>query len=191
MYDLEKILGLLAGLIIGSAQLTYLLNTISKKVTPSVLSWFGWACLMGTSLVSQVVSLGWQWSQTQLLCSTAGCVAISSTALLTKNYSWRKADLTYLFIGLACVAIYLLSNNAWITTIFAVIADAILGVPTILKAWKDPGSERSVAWTLGVLSSSIALFICIGHAAIYYLFPVYLVIFNGILALITRRKRGS
>jgi len=187
MVNIEKIIGLLAGILIGSAQLIYLFNTCKKVVTPSVLSWFGWACLMGTSLVSQILGKGWQWSQMSILCSTAGCVAIATTALLSNNYSWNRRDLRFLFIGLACVIIYLLSDNAWITTIFAVIADAALGIPTLQKAYTDPASERSPAWLLGVISSTLALIICIGHDAIYTLFPGYLFLFNGAMVYLTRR----
>lgn len=187
--NIEKIIGLLAGLVIASAQSIYLFNTLKKKVRPSVLSWAGWACLMGTSLVAQVIGKGWQWSLMGIGCSTAGCLAIAGTALLSGNYSWHRRDLKYLFIGLACVVIYLLSSNAWVTTLFAVIADAVLGIPTLQKAWRDPASERSPAWILGVLSSSLALTICIHHDVIYALFPAYLFFFNGTLVYLTRMRR--
>ena len=181
----EKSLGVLAGVVIGSAQLIYIFNTLKKKVTPSVLSWFGWACLMGTSLVAQVVGKGWQWSMASILCSTIGCLTISVVALLSRNYAFRKSDLGFLIAGLACVGIYLCFDNPWITTVFAIIADALLGIPTIRKAYLDPASERSVAWVLGVISSTLALIICIGHDWIYVLFPAYLFLFNGTMAGLT------
>jgi hypothetical protein len=186
MVNTEKYIGLLAGIIIGSAQLIYLLNTLKKKITPSVLSWFGWACLMGTSLVSQVIGKGWQWSQMSILCSTIGCFAIGAVALVSKNFSLKSGDVKFLVVGLACVGIYLLSNDPWITTIFAIIADAMLGIPTILKAYKEPALERSLAWLLGVISSALALMICIHHDLIYALFPGYLFLFNGTMVYLTR-----
>jgi hypothetical protein len=185
---MERVVGILAGIIIGSAQVIYLMNTIARKVRPSVLSWTGWAFLMGTSILSQILGKGWQWSMTGVLCSTAGCLTIGLTALLTRNYSLRRKDWQYVVWGLLCVGIYLLSNDPWITTIFAIGADAILGVPTVLKAWRDPLSERSLAWVLGVLSSTLALLICIGHDWIYVLFPAYLLLFNGTMALLTRMR---
>jgi hypothetical protein len=186
---IEKSLGVLAGVVIGSAQLIYIFNTLKKKVTPSVLSWFGWACLMGTSLVAQIIGKGWQWSMASILCSVMGCLAISVVALLSRNYAFRKSDLGFLFAGLACVGIYLCLDNPWITTVFAIIADALLGIPTIRKAYADPASERSVAWILGVISSTLALVICIGHDWIYVLFPAYLFLFNGTMAGLTWGKR--
>jgi hypothetical protein len=184
--NVEKYLGVLAGLVIGSAQLIYLLNGLKRKVTPSVLSWFGWACLMGTSLVAQVIGKGWQWSMTGILCSTVGCIVIAGVAWFSGNYSFRKVDLSFLVVGLICIAIYLWSSDPWITTIFAIIADAALGIPTIRKGVSAPETERSAAWVLGVVSSMLALIICIHHDWIYVLFPAYLFLFNGTMVVLTR-----
>jgi len=60
-----------------------------------------------------------------------------------------------------------------------------------LKAWRDPGSERSLAWVLGVASSTLALVICVGHDWIYVLFPAYLLLFNGVMAYWTQLRRDS
>jgi hypothetical protein len=190
MATIEKLLGLLSGLIIGSAQLIYLINTVTKKVRPSPLSWIGWAFLMGTSVVSQVYTKGWQWSITSVLCSTAGCLTIGIAALVTRNYSLHRKDWQYVVWSALCVGIYLLSGNPWMTTGFAVCADAILGVPTVVKAWRDPVSERSAAWVLGVVASTLALIICVGHDWIYVLFPAYLFLFNGMMTYLTRLPRG-
>jgi hypothetical protein len=186
---MERTIGVLAGIIIGSAQCIYLVNTIKRKVTPSVLSWLGWAFLMGTSLVSQAVGKGWQWSMTGILCSTAGCLAIALTALLSKNFSLVSRDWKFLLLGLGCMGLYYWSSDAWVTTIFAILADGILAIPTIGKAWQDPASERSVAWLLGLLSSTLALIICVGHDLLYFLFPGYLLLFNGMMVWLTRGVR--
>ncbi|HZE86564.1 MAG TPA: hypothetical protein VE035_19720 [Puia sp.] len=186
MYHIEKYIGLLAGTVISCAQLIYLSNTLKRKVTPSVLSWIGWACLMGTSIVSQIIGKGWQWSMTGVLCSTIGCFTIAAVAFFSNNFSFRKNDLSFLVVGLICIGIYIWSANPWVTTVFAVIADAVLGIPTIVKAYKDPATERSVAWILGVISSTLALIICIHHDLIYVLFPGYLFLFNGAMVYLTR-----
>ncbi len=186
---MEKLIGVLSGIAIGSAQLIYLINGLQKKVTPSVLSWFGWACLMGMSVVSQVIAKGWQWSMTAILCSTAGCITIAAVAFFSGNYSFRRRDWWFLLAGLSCMGVYLGSANPWVTTIFAIIADALLGIPTFVKAYRDPVTERSAAWILGVVSSSLALAICVGHDVIYVLFPAYLWVFNAGMVGLTRRRR--
>ncbi|MBS1663850.1 MAG: hypothetical protein JST68_22585 [Bacteroidetes bacterium] len=183
--SLERVIGIIAGIMIGSAQIFYLGNTLRRKITPSILSWLGWAFLMGTSVVSQVVSKGWQWSLTSILCSTAGCVIIVLGAVFVRNFSLLARDWIFLILGLGCLGLYYLSKDAWVTTIFAILADGVLGIPTIVKAWKEPASERSVAWILGAGSSVLALSICFGHDMLYALFPIYLVLFNGGMAWLT------
>jgi len=185
-FPIEKILGVLAALIISSAQVIYVVNTIRRRVRPSVLSWVGWSFLMGTSVVSQVLAKGWQWSMTSVLSSAVGCLTIGLVALLSGNYSLERGDWKFLGLGVLCVCIYVLSGNAWMTTIFAISADALLGVPTILKAVRYPALERSLAWVLGVVSSALALMVCFGHSWIYVLFPAYLFCFNGLMAWLTQ-----
>src|ERR1700743_1238188 len=138
MTEWEKTLGVLAAVIISSAQLIYLVNTIRRGVRPSGLSWVGWSFLMGTSVVSQVAAKGWQWSMTSVLSSAVGCLTIGLIALLTGNYSLTRGDWRFLGVGALGVCLYLVSGNAWMTTGFAIGADALLGIPTILKAVKEP-----------------------------------------------------
>jgi hypothetical protein len=193
MMGVEKIMGLLAAVVISTAQVIYVFNCLRRKITPSVLSWFGWACLMGTSLVSQIVHKGWQWSMTGIASSAVGCLTIAVVAWLSGNFSFRRGDLGFLVAGLGCVGIYIVSDNPWVTTVFAIVADGLLGIPTILKAYREPALERSAAWLLGVVSSTLALIICINHDLIYILFPAYLWLFNGVMAVLTwgrRRARG-
>src|ERR1700722_1193503 len=131
--DIERILGVLGALVISTGQVIYVANCLRRKITPSVLSWFGWACLMGTSLFSQIVHKGWQWSMTGIASSTVGCMVIAVAAWLSGNFSFRRVDLAFLAAGLGCVGIYLVSGDPWVTTVFAIIADALLGIPTIVK----------------------------------------------------------
>ena len=193
MMDVERIMGLMAAVVISSAQIIYVINCLRRKITPSVLSWLGWACLMGTSLVSQIAHKGWQWSMTGIASSTVGCLVIAVVAWRSGNFSFRRSDLGFLLAGLGCVGIYVVSDNPWLTTVFAIIADGLLGIPTIVKAYREPALERSVAWLLGVVSSTMALIICVHHDLIYMLFPAYLWFFNGMMAVLTwgrRRSRG-
>ena len=187
--DTERILGILGALVISTGQVIYVVNCLRKRITPSVLSWFGWACLMGTSLVSQIVHKGWQWSMTGIASSTAGCLVIGVVAWASGNFSFRRVDLAFLVAGLGCVGVYMVSDDPWVTTVFAIIADALLGIPTIVKAWREPALERSVAWLLGVGAAALALLICFRHDLIYFLFPMYLFLFNGVMAVLTWGRR--
>jgi hypothetical protein len=185
----ERPLGILAGLLIATAQFNYLIDIFKRQVMPSPLSWYGWTALMGASLISQIISKGWEWNLTGLMLSTIGCFVIGSSAILLKNYSLKKRDWNYVVLGLLCIGIYLLSKNPWYTTCFAILADLTLSIPTFSKVYKNPQSEKSVAWFLGMASWAVSLVICINHNLLYALFPIYLFLFNVTMILLTGRRK--
>ena len=189
--NLQQPIGIISGALIAIAQITYISNTFTKKVTPSILSWYGWAFLMGTSAIAQILEKGWEWSMTSLVLSAFGCVVVATAAILMRNYSLHKNDWIFLLLGFVCAAVYLTSKNAWITTVFAIIADFVMGVPTLLKAWKTPALERSNAWWFGLASWTLALIICWHRDWLYALFPIYLFLYNGAMAVLTTERRKS
>lgn len=185
------ILGFLAGLLIIIAQATYINQIVKKEVTPSVLSWLGWSLLMGISFIVQLVHYGWNYSLTGLGLATIGCFSICLIAYFTKQYKLAKADWVYLVLGLICILFYVVSKNPLLTTIVAVLADFVLGIPTLISAYKNPESEKSKAWNIGLLSWSISLVICYGEPVIYWIFPVYLFLYNGVMSVLTFFRKDS
>ena len=185
----EEFLALLAGLLLIVSQIQYILHTFNKKVQPSILSWVGWAILTGTSLISQYMALGWQWNFTGILISTISCLVVAIVAIALRNFSLRKEDWKFVILGFACMVIYLASKNPWATTLFALFADLILGIPTLKKAYNDPGSERSPAWLLGLLSWTVSLILCVNQSVLSTLFPVYLFLFNVAMVYLTMKRK--
>ena len=184
----EVAIGLLSGVVILFSQIIYIQYTWKKRIRPSLLTWIGWALLMGVSLFSQIRNEGWQWSMCGHFLSTFGCAAIALAGYLRQHYSLLKTDWMYLFFGMACLVLYLASKDPWLTTFFAIAADLILGIPTLRKAYLYPATERSPAWLLGFICWSLALTICIGHSLLFALFPIYLFLFNGTMVWLTRGK---
>ena len=176
--NFEFVIGTITGVLMILTQLIYIKDITSLKVKPSILSWFGWSLLMGASLWSQIYELGWEWSLTGVLVSVIGCLAIALIALMKNNYSLKKIDWLVLICGLVCVGLFILSKDPVLTTIYAVIADLIIGIPTIVKTYKEPASEKSKAWKIGLLTWTLSLLICFNHDWIFSLFPVYLFVFS-------------
>lgn len=185
-----NILPILAAAFIICAQFFLLRDVYLKKMRPSILSWLGWAILMGTSFISQVI-LKWEWSLITLGISTCGCLFISLYAYFQKSYLITKRDWYFLFSGIVCMLIYLISKNPWFTTCFAILADFIVGIPTILLAYKNPASQKSKAWIFSFISWTITLIICINGLILYTLFPIYLFLYSGTMILLTYSKRNQ
>lgn len=181
----EQLLSIIAGLLIVVAQVLLLNDVYKRKIKPSLLSWLGWALLMGTSLVSQIESAGWHWSLVGLLLSTIGCLAIFILALLLNHFLFKKSDRVFLLLGLACLAIYLVSKDPWLTTVFAILADFVAGFPTIQNAYAKPETQKTDAWSFGLVSWLFSLVICVGHGWLFALFPIYLFFYNATMVYLT------
>jgi len=182
------ILSLIASILIIVAQAIYILQIIQRKIKPSILSWFGWLLLMGITLLSQIIEDGWDISQIGFVIAEVGCFLIVLISFVLKQYNFKKPDLIYLFLGLACMFIYLFSHDSWMTTLSAICADLIIAIPILTKSYSDPESERSIAWPIGFFSWIISLYLSLKGGAIYMLFPAYVVFFYIVMLGLTYRK---
>ncbi len=178
-----------AGGFLVLAQGIYILQVIKKQITPSLFTWLGWFILVGVSLWSQWITFGWQWILVGHLFSALGCFGIFVSALLTRNFQVRKQDYTYLIVGMGCVLLYVLFKDPWITTIFAIAADLILGIPTILKGIHAPRTEKTIGWNIALGCWSLTLATSVDKNAIYVLFPLYCLLFNLTMTWLTTNRR--
>lgn len=189
--SIEVVIGVVTVCLMVLTQVMYIIDVINKKVTPSVLSWFGWALLMGAGMLSQFIEEGWQHSQGSVVAATIGCLAIGIIALATNHFSLKKVDWAILSIGIVCVILYYVSKNAWLTTIFAIVADFIIAIPTLIKVLKHPQSEKSSAWYISLTAWILTLFISFNHGLLYALFPMYLFSFTFSMVFLMNRKEKS
>lgn len=190
--SLQQLLSVIAGLLLVAASVSYIISILTKdtekRITPRPLSWFGWALMMGISVISQVISDGLEWNQIGLFASTFFCILIPVVTLVVRRYSIKPMDWVCLVLGLICIGVYLSTRNALLTTCLAIIADFIVAIPTLHNAYVDPKSEKTSAWLYGVLSWSLTLIVCIGNVWVYALFPLYLFVLNGTMIILTHRK---
>lgn len=180
-----SLIAILVGVLVFIAQFIYIRDTFRRKIQPSILSWSGWVLLMGTSLVSLIISEGWKWSLTGLLISTIGCSIIAGLGFFIKNYSLQKSDWIYLIAGIVCMLLYFVTKDTWLTTIFAITADFLLAIPTFLKAIKNPISEKSHSWIFGFIAWTLSLLISFGDGIIFALWPLYLFCFYSTMLYLT------
>ncbi len=185
---IETIIGFVAGATISSAQVVLIRDTWTRKISPSLFSWIGWGLLIGVGCLSQWLEEGWEHSLTGLAASAVGCFLVAGIAFAKGNYLLNKSDRIFLYAGLFCLAFYLTLREPWTTTSLAIIADFVVGFPTLIAAWQKPETQRSAAWIIGGISWTITLCIAVGHGWLYAVFPIYLWLYNWAMAVLTNRK---
>lgn len=185
----ESIIAIFGGLFLVTGQIIYIYQVVKKNITPSLLTWMGWSILVGVSLYAQIVEYGWNWALIGHLTSFMGCTAIFIASWISGHYVIVKKDWIFLYTGFACIALYLVFTDPWSTTIFSVTADAVLGMPTILKAIKNPKTEKTIGWNIALGCWTITLLACWDKNILFAIFPIYCFIFNVTMSYLTTNKR--
>jgi hypothetical protein len=197
--DLTYWIGFATVLLVIYAQGSYIYSIYKAKksaskgedeIKPAFLSWIGWSILMGISFMSQYISEGWSLKLITLLISALGSFLIGFSArFIFKKYAYKKDHNKFIIYGLACSIMYLVTNNAWITTITAIIADGIFAIPVIQNAIITPEQEKSKAWPIALFTWILNLvMVSIDFSWLHLLWPIYLILFNGTMTLLTFRK---
>lgn len=182
----QSIMASLVAILLAIAVIIYIIGLKKGNIIPRPISWIGWTLMMGITLFSQIMTKGWHWNQTGLSLSVAGCIIVAILSL--KHGVIERGDWVCLLLGIICVGIYLMTKNAWTTTIVAIIADLLVALPTQHNAYRDPLSEKSFAWHFGAAAYLVNSIACIGQDFIYAAFPLYLLLMNSSMVFLTTRK---
>jgi hypothetical protein len=117
------------------------------------------------------------------------CVLLAS--FLNKNAYWKLGTFDYVcgVVSILALVLWLITKEAVVAIIFAVIADGLAALPTLVKAWGFPETETGAVYAatlFGALTSFLAIQM---WAVSEYTFPAYLVfIDSAILVAIYRKK---
>lgn len=178
---------LAAGLLIGS-QVTYVRHIWQRKIQPVFLSWLGWGMLMLATAFVQGLDEGFATEQLTLFMSGGTCIFIGLFARWHQQFSRQRFDVHYLFFGGVCFVLYLLFDEVWIATIFALVADLFMGIPTLMSAWKTPENEKSSSWYFAGISWMLSVIVCLDGPLIFMSFPLYLFVWCSVILIFTYRR---
>ena len=187
----DYVLGIIASIFLVASQTSYIHSVAKKRVCPNILPWFSWGVIISSAWVSQFIEIGWEWSAIGVLLSGVGCLVIATLGLSLKNYLIDKKDWYFLFVGIVCFILYLTSKNPWLTTIYAILADLLLAVPMIIKAYKFPKTEKTIAWYFSAISWTIATYISFFDEIIFRIFPIYLLLFSVLMIILMNKKSNN
>ncbi len=111
-------------------------------------------------------------------------------SFINKKAYWKTAPRDY-FLMLAAflgIILWFLTDNANIAILFALIADLLAGIPTLIKSYKHPETESWVAYAISTLGFSIAMLAIQSFTFENVAFVTYLILMNGLLAIFSIRK---
>ena len=124
----------------------------------------------------------------------AATLFIGNTAVFIASY-WKgsrefgvaeKISLILLLIsGLA----WTIMDAPYIGLIISLVAHFVGGIPTIWRVLKRPESEQAYHWYFFFVASLLSIIASDNKALTVRLFPLYFAIFDGLIILLTNRRR--
>lgn len=171
--------------------LPYIRDIVRGKTKPQRTSWLIWSILGSTIFFSQLAEGG---AYSLLLPGAKTLVAVC-IFLLSVKYGMggtSKFDRYALIAAAIGLIVWLATDNAVYAFTVAIIVDAIGGLLTIVKAYKQPETETLISWVLSGLAGVFAA-LAVGELNFFLLlYPVYIafISFTIALAVVWRQQKG-
>jgi hypothetical protein len=192
--DWHSVVGAIGGIIAFGAIIPYIKDILHGTTRPNTVSYTIWVLILVISIAAQV-SAGASWSIIFLIGDCIGTFIILVLCFMGHGYP------KYGWIEWACGALAIIAIVSWQITdrpilaiVFAIIADVLAIVPTIIKTYHDPWSELPTAWLLIAFASFLGIVSTKIFNGANLALPIEIMTANvitGLLALVGRRTRGS
>jgi hypothetical protein len=143
---------------INIAGLSYLIATLKGTSKPNRVTWFLWTLAAFIAFTAEVKQgVGLPALMTFMVAFNPLLIFIASFA--NKKAEWKLGRFDYGCGALALlgIALWMLTSDANLAIIFAILADGIAGIPTIVKAYRFPDTENYLVYLFGGINAAITL----------------------------------
>lgn len=170
----------------------YLVDVVKGRAKPNRVSWFMWAL---APLVAFFAEIQQGVGLHALLTFSVGFnpLIIFIASFFIKGAKWKitKLDIWCGALSLLGLALWAFTRVGNIAIFFAILADGLAAVPTIIKSYKAPETESWVVFFLGFISAGITLLAIKTWDFAHYGFPLYIFAVTGIFVLLIKFELGK
>lgn len=182
--------GAAAGVIAILAVFPYIKDILKRKTRPNTVSWSIWTLLLLISIFAQW-SAGPSWSIILLIGDLIGTTTIVVLCVAGYGYGrYGQLEWTCLALAILAIALWQTTKEPVLAISFAIVADALASLPTVVKAYRDPWSEHPTMWFLIALGAFFGILSTTIFDAPNLLFPAYIFLVNGTIGLLALTGRG-
>ena len=168
----------------------YIKNTIWGETKPNRVTWFLWmlAPYIGTAAA---IADGVSWAVLPVFMTGFVPMLILLASFVNKKAYWKLGTFDYVCGASAVLALVLwfITAQPVVGVIFAIIADGMAALPTIVKAWGHPETETGAAYATALFGAATTFFAVQTWAFSEYAFSLYLVFITSVILFVMYRKR--
>ena len=172
----------------GSA--LYIKEMLKGKAKPNRVSWLIWSIAPLIATFAELSS-GVTLAAIPVFMSGFGSLLVFVISLFRKEAYWKvnTFDWGCGILSVLALILWYITKNPEIAIVFSILSNMFASLPTMLKSWKHPATESSIAYIGGLLSAatSFAAIEIWNFASLT--FPTYLVLNNLTLIFLIEHER--
>jgi len=187
-----QIFGYASGILGTLGFLPYIRDVLAGKTKPQRASWLIWSVLVFIAFFSQLT----KGATDSLWVTGVGAVGVTIVFLLSLKFGvggLAKKDIAALVSAAGIILLWYLTKEAAVALLLVIVANSIGVSLTLVKAYRDPGSETMVAWVLTGVSGIFSV-LAVGRVDLVLLaYPAYIALanFSVAAAVVLGRKRSA
>ncbi len=170
----------------------YVRDILRLETKPERGSWFIWTMLGSIAFFSQLA----KGASDSLWLTVGQTAAVLVVFLLSLKYGYGglgKRDVIALIGAGVGLILWYFTREASFALVFVILVDSIGTLLTLLKSYKDPGSETLSTWLMSGTSGIFGMLAVGSFDLILLVYPFYLVLANYVIvaAILLGRRRTS
>ena len=183
----------IVGVVIGFlGGLSYLIDTIKGRVKPNRVSYLLWALAPLIAFVAQLKEgVGIQ----SLLTFSVGFVPLSIfiASFFNKKSEWKltRFDLVCGALSVVGLILWLITRIGIVAIIFSIVADALAGIPTVVKSYRFPETESAWPYFAASISAMFTLLTINQWSFAEYGFSLYILVLTLTISSLVQFKLGK
>ncbi|OGM31970.1 hypothetical protein A2803_02680 [Candidatus Woesebacteria bacterium RIFCSPHIGHO2_01_FULL_44_21] len=171
---------------------SYLVDTLKGKVKPNRVSWLLWSIAPLVAFAAEISrGVGIQSLTTFVVGFVPLIIFIASFVNKKSEWQLTRFDIICGALSTLGIILWFITKDANIAILFAVLADGLAALPTIVKSYEYPESENSTIFLFGAVNAAIGLLAIQIWNFEHFAFPLYLLVVNSVLVLLIKYKFGK
>lgn len=170
----------------------YLISTLKGETKPNKVSWFLWSLAPFIAFLAQIQQ------GVGLVSLMTLVIALNTFLIFVASFLNKKAQWKITTFDLICGALSLFGLALWgitragnLAILFAILADGLAAIPTVVKSYYAPETENYQAYFFGGLASVITLLTIKNWNFANAAFSIYIFFLCLLVVLFVKFKLGK